>query len=100
MTWFVYILLCDQKTYYVGISNDVSRRLEEHAKGYSPHTKKFSDFELVYQEGQPDKLGAEKREKQLKGWSVAKKKALIAGDKALLVKLSKSHRSVEPTGKW
>jgi predicted GIY-YIG superfamily endonuclease len=48
--WFVYILLCDQKTFYVGMTEDVKKRFEEHQHGYPPYTKKFSDIQLVYQE--------------------------------------------------
>lgn len=63
--------------------------MKEHISGYSPFTHEFSDFELVHQEEYPTRLFAEKREAQLKGWSVAKKKALIAGDLEKLKKLSK-----------
>jgi len=45
----------------------------------------------VYKEDHPSKRSAERREQQLKGWSVAKKKALIDGDKNSLIELSKSH---------
>ena len=88
MPWFVYILFCNQKTFYVGVTSDVEKRLKEHQCGYSPYTKKFSDIKLVYFEKYPDSREAKKREQQLKGWSVAKKKALILGNKDLLVKLS------------
>ena len=45
---------------------------------------------MVYSEQYFTRKEAEEREKQLKGWSTAKKKALMAGDKVLLIKLSKS----------
>ena len=89
MAWFVYILLCDQKTFYIGITDDIASRFKQHIVGYSPFTKKFSCFELVYQEKCLTRLRAEKREAQLKGWSVAKKRALISGDIEKLRKLSK-----------
>lgn len=90
MPWFVYILLCDQKTFYIGITHDLDNRVIEHKNKQSFFTKKFSEIELVYSEELMNKFAAEKREKQLKGWSFAKKKALIKGDKTLLVTLSKS----------
>lgn len=93
--WFVYILLCDQKTFYVGIAEDIKERFIEHIRGYSPYTKKFSDFQLLYQESFKTRQEAEKREKQIKGWSVAKKQALIAGDKDKLIDLSKSRENVD-----
>ncbi|MBI2591159.1 MAG: GIY-YIG nuclease family protein [Candidatus Brennerbacteria bacterium] len=95
MTWVVYILFCDQKTFYIGITSNLNKRLKEHKSGYSSYTKKFSEIKLVYQEKYPKKSIAEKRENQLKGWSIAKKKALIAGNKDLLIKLSKSFESGE-----
>lgn len=56
----------------------------------SPYTRRFSDMQLIYQEKFQNQHSAEKREKQLKGWSIAKKKALISGNIAALKKLSKS----------
>ncbi len=97
--WVVYILLCDQKTFYVGRTDNVTRRLNEHKGKYSLYTKKFSDIQLVYTEEHSNSVLAKKREKQLKGWSVAKKKALIAGDKQALIALSKSPELVEEGGK-
>lgn len=89
VVWFVYILLCDQKTFYVGTAQNVEDRLQEHVRGHSPFTKKFSDFELVYQEKCQSRFIAERRERQLKGWSVAKKEALVKGDITKLKRLSK-----------
>ena len=91
--WYVYILLCDQKTYYVGQTDDIDRRLAQHKHKESFFTKKFSDLQLVYTEQLSSRSSAERREVQLKKWSVAKKKALIAGDKMKLVKLSKGHKA-------
>ncbi|MBI4085667.1 MAG: GIY-YIG nuclease family protein [Candidatus Liptonbacteria bacterium] len=99
MAYFVYILLCDQKTFYVGRTQNITKRLNEHRQRFSPYTKKFADIELVYVERCSNVKEAEKRELQLKGWSVAKKKALIAGNKLLLQKLSRSHELDDATGK-
>jgi predicted GIY-YIG superfamily endonuclease len=89
MAWHVYILLCDQKTFYVGIAEDVEKRLVQHVSGFSPFTKKFSDFQLLYTEEYRTRQLAENREIQLKGWSVAKKKALISGNIEELKRLSR-----------
>jgi len=77
MSWYVYLLLCDQKTYYVGISNDLLNRFNQHINGESFHTSKFSDLKFVYAEAFGDKYSAAKREKQLKGWNHAKKQKLL-----------------------
>jgi len=77
--WYVYLLLCDQKTFYVGISDDPKERLLEHRSGQSMFTKKFSDIKFVYCEQWSGKHKAALRERQIKGWSHAKKQMLIDG---------------------
>ena len=94
MKYFLYILFCDQKTYYVGITNNLERRLNQHKNKKSFYTKQFSDVQLIYKEELKSKTLAEKRERQLKGWSIAKKRALINNDKVSLIKLSKCTSSV------
>ena len=89
MVYFLYILLCDQKTFYIGITNNLQKRFIQHQRKESPYTKKFSDIKMVYIEKYPMRTQAEKREKQLKKWSIAKKKALISKDKESLINLSK-----------
>jgi putative endonuclease len=76
---YVYMLLCDQKTFYIGITFDIPKRLKEHKSKESFFTKKFSEIKLVYCEKYKNKNEAAKREKQLKGWSRAKKQMLIGG---------------------
>ncbi len=79
LPWFVYMLLCDQKTFYIGISDDLKNRLSQHKNKQNISTKKFSDLRLIYAERYLNKLDATKREKQLKGWSHTKKQMLIDG---------------------
>ena len=95
MPWFVYILLCDQKMYYIGLTHDLQQRVKSHKAKQNLATKEFSDLKLIYSEQYPTRFEAEKREKQLKGWTVAKKKALIEGNKELLIKLSKTRSIVQ-----
>ncbi|OGF99455.1 hypothetical protein A2Y99_00290 [Candidatus Gottesmanbacteria bacterium RBG_13_37_7] len=90
MTWYVYILLCDKQTFYVGITSDIDKRFHEHKSGQSLFTKKFADIKLVYKEEFDDKEKASRREIQLKGWSHAKKKALIKGKILYLRNLARS----------
>ena len=77
--WFVYMLLCDQKTFYIGISDDLRNRFIQHKNKLNISTKKYSDLRLVYSEKYETKYEAAKREKQLKGWSHVKKQMLIDG---------------------
>ena len=77
--YFVYILTNrTHRSLYVGVTSDLSRRLYEHknelADGF---TKKYHIHKLVYFEETPDVNVAIAREKQLKGWTRAKKNALI-----------------------
>lgn len=78
--WYVYLLRCDQKMFYVGITNNIRERLSEHKNGKSMFTKKFSDIQLVYCEYYHGKQKAALREKQIKGWSKIKKQMLIDGE--------------------
>jgi len=78
-TWYVYMLLCDEKTFYVGITPDISSRLIQHKRKQSFFTKKFSHIKIVYCEKYQNELEATTRERQLKGWTHTKKQMLIDG---------------------
>jgi predicted GIY-YIG superfamily endonuclease len=86
--WFVYILRCSNGSLYVGETNDIRQRVTDHNGGRgSAHTKRYRPVELVYAEEHPDRNNCLKRERQLKGWTKAKKEALIARDLTVLRKL-------------
>ncbi len=92
MPFFVYILRSSTNQLYIGQTNNLHNREKQHlTKDWkaAKFTKDGADFKLVYHEEHPSRLEAMKREKQLKGWTRAKKEALIAEDKDLLKKLSK-----------
>ena len=79
--WHVYVLLCRNGAYYVGVTTDLTRRWEEHRTGRGGHyTRTNPPIRIVYAEPHPTRESAEARERQLKGWTRAKKQALIAGD--------------------
>lgn len=90
MAWHIYILLCDQNTFYIGLSSNIEKRFNSHKSKRNIATKEYSEIELVYSELYLTRREAEQRERQLKGWPIVKKKALIEGNKELLIKLSKS----------
>jgi putative endonuclease len=77
--YFVYILLCSDNTYYVGVTNNIYRRLEEHTLGKSlkAYTYTRRPVELKYVEVFNDIKQAISREKQIKKWSQKKKLAII-----------------------
>ena len=88
--YYLYILECDRAFFYVCITKDLDARIAQHKSRYSPHTRRYSVVELVYNEVLATRNDAERREKQIKGWSRAKKKALIDGNIDLLRRLSLS----------
>jgi putative endonuclease len=78
--WFVYILLCKNGSYYVGVATDVDDRVKEHNTGQgSKFTRDRTPVKLVYTEEYEDYKSARKREVQLKGWRREKKEWLING---------------------
>lgn len=88
---YTYILECANGQYYVGSTNDLDRRLQEHQKGLGGRfTKAHLPVKLVYTEQYQTVEQAFYRERQLHGWSRAKKEALIIGDLNKLKESSKS----------
>ena len=77
--YYVYILTNEHgNVMYIGVTNNLSRRLYEHRKGLADgFTKKYNTHKLVYYETTTDINSAIAREKQLKGWSRSKKNALV-----------------------
>ncbi|NCS31989.1 GIY-YIG nuclease family protein [bacterium] len=78
---FLYILQNPKGIYYIGVSNDVSRRLKEHNSGRDAMiTAREGNLSIVYTESYENINEAYAREKQLKGWSRAKKKSVVLGN--------------------
>jgi len=91
--WYVYILQCSNNTFYVGITNNVKRRLKEHNSGKGGrYTKARAPVTLVYSEAYKTKAKALKREIQIKRWTRAKKNVLIKQDYKRLKRLSHSSK--------
>ena len=78
MLWYTSILLCKDKSYYVGITNDLEKRVALHNSGKgSKYLLSKIPVMLIYSEEHINKSEARKREIQLKGWSRIKKEKLI-----------------------
>ncbi len=77
--FFVYILTNIARTVvYIGITNNLQRRIEEHRSGIiDGFTKKYRCNILVYFEPVGEAYAAITREKEMKGWIRAKKNNLI-----------------------
>jgi len=82
MSAFVYMLRCRDGSYYVGSARgSLERRVEEHNAGtYGGYTGRRRPVVLVFQQEFQQITDAIAAERQIKGWSRAKKEALIAGD--------------------
>ena len=77
--WQVYILRCGDGTLYTGITVDLPKRLDAHERGTAAkYTRTRRPVTLAYQETQPDRGSALRREAALKKLGRAKKLALIA----------------------
>lgn len=88
-TYWVYILKCSDESFYTGVTSNLEKRISEHNYGIAEsYTFKRRPVELVFSHYFDEVFDAIKAEKQIKGWSRAKKKALIDNDIELLKKLS------------
>ena len=75
---YTYILECNDGSYYVGSTKDIQRRLRQHQTGKgSRYTRSHVPVTLVYFEEYDNIADAYYRERQIKPWKHAKKKALI-----------------------
>jgi len=94
MKFYIYLLRCSNGSYYVGRTDDIARRLEEHNFGKgAEHTRKYRPVHLLLTEAFDSECDAIRREIQIKHWSRAKKAALAAGDLPRVKKLAKRRRA-------
>lgn len=76
--WFVYILRCSDGTLYTGVTTEVERRCRQHNAGVaSRYTRSRRPTQLVYQEEQPGRSAALKREAAIKALSRKQKEMLV-----------------------
>lgn len=76
--YYIYILTNRSRTLYIGMTNNLERRVYEHKRKLIPgFTSRYNITQLVYYDRTNEVLDAIAREKQLKGWRRSKKIALI-----------------------
>ena len=76
--FYVYIMTNPSRTLYIGITNDLERRVQEHKQHAVPgFTSRYHVTMLVYYECFSDVRDAIAQEKRIKAWNRAKKIALI-----------------------
>lgn len=93
MAFFTYLLKCRDGTYYAGHTDDLELRIAQHQSGaFGGYTAKRLPVALVWSDSFPTRDQAFAMERKLKGWSRAKKEALIAGDWARISDLSRKRQ--------
>ncbi|HUP27743.1 MAG TPA: GIY-YIG nuclease family protein [Chloroflexia bacterium] len=75
--YYVYIMSSNTRTLYIGMTNNLERRVYQHKQLTKGFTGKYGLTWLVYYAETVDVREAIIREKQMKGWKRAKKVALI-----------------------
>lgn len=86
---WVYILQCSDGSFYTGKTVNLTKRLYEHDNGlFDNYTASRRPVVLKFQQEFPSAREAFRAERQIKGWTRAKKIALIKGDFELLKRLA------------
>src|SRR5712692_9908294 len=95
---YLYILRCADDSYYVGTTRaDLEHRVAQHNAGtYGGYTSKRRPVALVFAQWFDRITDAIEAERQVKGWSRAKKEALIRGEFERLPELSKRRQRHVP----
>ena len=91
MAFWAYLLRCADGSFYAGHTDDLDKRIGEHMTAVCDgYTATRLPVELVWSQECPTRIEALIFERQLKGWSRAKKEALIRGDWEEISRLAKS----------
>jgi FdhD protein len=91
--YWTYMLRCADGSYYVGHTDDIDLRVGQHQDGtFGGYTSKRRSVELVWSDRFLDRDAAFAAERQIKGWSRAKKEALIRGDWERISQLARRSR--------
>jgi len=76
--WATYLLICQDGSYYIGATENLPERIQNHAEGKGgAHTKENPPVIFAWYEPHPHAESARQRERQLKGWSRTKKNSLV-----------------------
>lgn len=76
--WYVYILLCEDESFYTGVTNNLEKRFLDHKNGKGGrYTRSHKPIKLIYSEQFSTQSEALKRERQIKGWSREQKISIL-----------------------
>jgi tRNA/rRNA methyltransferase len=109
--FYAYLLRCSDGSYYAGHTDDLDARVAQHQAGAIPgYTQKRRPVRLVWSDRFPERDQAFSAERQIKGWTRAKKEALIRGDWEALSALARkpsfdtplrqAQRLLRMSGRW
>ena len=102
MTFWVYLLRCADRSYYVGHTDDLDKRIAQHRRGeIAGYTTTRRPVQFLHAEAFTTREEALAAERQLKGWSRKKKEAWARSDWAEVSRLGQrrtSTRSPRPSG--
>ena len=99
MAFYAYLLRCNDGSYYAGHTDDLDLRIAQHQSGvFGGYTSKRLPVTLVWSEWFQTRDDAFRVERKLKGWSRAKKEALIAGDWERVSQLARGRAGPGTTG--
>jgi predicted GIY-YIG superfamily endonuclease len=100
MAFWIYMLRCADASYYVGHTDNLEKRIAEHQSGaVSGYTQSRRPVNVMYSEALSSRVEALERERQIKGWSRAKKEALIKSDWEELSRLATRRRPSTSSGR-
>jgi putative endonuclease len=100
-SFFVYILASRSRTLYIGVTNDLRRRVEQHRAGkMGSFTKRYEITRLVYFERFDHVVNAIAREKELKRWTRSRKIELIEAENSTWDDLFESAKQHVPQYVW
>ncbi|MFL6749395.1 MAG: GIY-YIG nuclease family protein [Sphingomicrobium sp.] len=92
MQFWVYLLRCSDGSYYAGHTDNLEARLWQHQQGLGGDwTRRRLPVELVWCGDTPTREEALAFERRIKGWTRAKKEALIAGNWGEIGRLARPH---------
>ncbi|NCN84239.1 MAG: GIY-YIG nuclease family protein [Sphingomonadales bacterium] len=92
MAFYTYILKCADGSFYTGHTDNLDQRLAQQQSDYfTGYTFKRRPVELAWSENFATRYEALEAEKRIKGWTRAKKQALIDGDWELLAELARNY---------
>jgi predicted GIY-YIG superfamily endonuclease len=94
MSFHTYLLRCANQAYYCGHTDNLDQRMQQHHDGLIGYTANLKPVELIWQGEFGSRAEAIECELKIKGWSRAKKEALIAGDWSKIKTLSQSKKSL------